>query len=110
MEVFDGTCFCVVLDSCRDFWRHVPRDLDTGLESEALARARTAKRPGQVRIDREIQPALLALEDRPNLERARVGLELRLVEAHLEADADLEREAFDFRQPKSRTDAPPREF
>src|SRR5207248_3618170 len=102
VEMFDGARFRVVFDSRCDFRRDVPRHLHARLEAEPLARARAAKRLGQIRIDRQIEPALLALEDRPNLERARVGLELRLVEAHLEADADLEGKAFELRQPEPR--------
>src|ERR671923_2696351 len=83
----------VVLDAGGDDRRHVPRHLRARLELRRLVRVRSFQRLRQIRIDRDIQPPLLPLEDGPDLERACVRLELAAVESHFEADAHPELEA-----------------
>src|SRR5262249_19114365 len=88
LPVRDRPRRAVVLDAGRDLRRDVPRHLDAWLELRAAAGIGTLERFREIRIDRQIEAPFLVLENRTDFQRARVGLELRLIEAELEADAD----------------------
>src|SRR5207245_1463384 len=60
----------------------------------------------QIRIDRQVQPPLLALEDRPDLERLLVHAKTGLRERVLEAEAHVKRERLELGKAESGPDVP----
>ena len=106
IEALHGAGLGVVLDAGVHVLGEIPADFEVRFERRRRSRFRPLGRDRQIRIDRQVQPPLLALEDRPDLERLPVHVEAGLREGVLEAQADVKRELLEFREAESRANVP----
>ncbi len=99
-----GARFRVVLDARLHFLREIPAGLHARLEPGGRSGIGPLHGKRHARVECEVQPALLALEDRADFQRLRVRIEPFCVPRVFEAQAEFEGDVLRLRQVETRAD------